>query len=65
MKDEFLNDFNFPDEEAVGDRQFEIRYDIINNSYKAKNLIGTGLFYNIDKKMVFILYIEKNNSFLK
>jgi len=52
QNDEFINDFNFPNDENVGDRQFEIKYDIIKNCYRAKNLFGTGLFFNIDKKLV-------------
>jgi hypothetical protein len=49
---DYENDFNFPNGEAVGDRQFEIKYDILKDCYKAKNLYGTGLFFNIDKKLV-------------
>jgi hypothetical protein len=60
--DDCVNDFNFPDEEEIiGKRHFEIKYDISKDGYKIKNLFGSGLFIKITKKMVkkiiFFIYL--------
>jgi hypothetical protein len=55
---EFENDFNFPDEETIiSKRHFEIKYDIAKDSYKIKNITGSGLFIKIIKKTVIIIII--------
>jgi hypothetical protein len=50
--EEIVNDFNFPDEDAMGKRHFEIKYDISRDVYKIKNLFGSGLFVKIKHKLV-------------
>jgi len=55
--DDNINDFNFPDEDIIGKRHFEIKYDIAKDNYKIKNLYGSGLFIKINKKTLL-----RNNS---
>ena len=43
------NDFNFPDEENVGNKHFEIRYFEDSDNYCAKDLYGTGLFIKVNQ----------------
>lgn len=47
-----MNDFNFPEEDVIGKRHFEIKYDMQRDNYKIKNLFGSGLFVKITKKFV-------------
>jgi len=51
-QEECMNDFNFPDEEIIGKRHFEIKYDLHKDNYKIKNLFGSGLFIKINKTLV-------------
>ncbi len=41
----------------IGKRHFEIKYDILRDSYRIKNLFGSGLFVKIEKKLLL-----RNNS---
>lgn len=50
--DEIVNDFNFPDEDTMGKRHFEIKYEISKDTYKIKNLFGSGLFVKIKNRLV-------------
>ncbi len=50
--EDIVNDFNFPDEDAMGKRHFEIKYDLARDTYKIKNLFGSGLFVKISNKLV-------------
>lgn len=47
QKDAIQNDFNFPKEEQVGEKHFQIKYDIENDKYWAKDLYGSGLFMKL------------------
>ena len=61
-KEDETNAYNFPKDENVGNKQFEINYDLsINksnnikdsNNYNIKDYLkGTGIFIKIDKKQV-------------
>lgn len=41
----------------IGKRHFEIKYDILKDLYRIKNLFGSGLFVKIEKKLLL-----RNNS---
>jgi hypothetical protein len=51
------NDFNFPDEEKIGNKHFEIRYFEDSDNYCVKDLYGTGLFIKVTQPIKL-----KNNS---
>jgi hypothetical protein len=46
-----LNDFNFPSEEQLGEKHFEIRYFIDEDEYKIKDLYGSGLFIKVKNSL--------------
>ena len=46
------NDFNFPDEETVGEKAFEIKYTEKENKYSIANLYGSGLFIKVNQPIV-------------
>lgn len=41
------NDFNFPDEELLGEKHFQIKFDLDNDKYWIKDLFGSGLFIKL------------------
>jgi len=50
-KENDQNDYNFPKDENVGHNQFEIRYDINNNTYYIKDIReGSGSFIKLNKR---------------
>lgn len=56
-KSSLMNDFNFPKEETIGEKHFQVKYDIARDEYFAKDLYGSGLFTKIK-----VPYLLKNNS---
>lgn len=46
------NDFNFPEEEKIGEKVFEIKYFISDDKYKIKNLYGSGLFLKVKQTVL-------------
>jgi len=56
-KSNLPNDFNFPDEEKIGERHFEITYDEETDGYYCKDLFGSGLFIKIKEE-----FQLRNNS---
>ena len=53
------NDFNFPNEEKIGEKHFQIKYDIEKDNYYAKDLFGSGLFI----KLKFPVLLKSNSIF--
>lgn len=51
------NDFNFPDEEQLGNKHFEVRFNLESRKYLIKDLYGSGLFIRINYPIPL-----KNNS---
>lgn len=45
----------------MGARHFEIKYDVPKDSYRIKNLFGSGLFIKIQKKtvIIYLLFLFK------
>lgn len=56
-KKSLTNDFNFPDEEQLGNKHFEIRFNLEKRKYFIKDLYGSGLFIKINYPIPL-----KNNS---
>ena len=56
--EDYINDYNFPDNEtSIGKRHFEIIYDLNIDEYKIKSLLNNGLYIKITVKTIL-----KNNS---
>jgi hypothetical protein len=53
------NDFNFPDEELLGEKHFQIKFDLDNDKYWIKDLFGSGLFI----KLTFPAVLKNNSIF--